>query len=111
MLMNDKTVHRASHLRHCLMLKRRAPEAVALISDTLARGKELGLFRDIDPEHLSLTIDALCYHYFSNRFTVQVMHHREFMTDKSLNQRLDVICSNILCVVRIRDGKLLRGET
>ncbi|MDR7147760.1 TetR/AcrR family transcriptional regulator [Rhizobium sp. BE258] len=109
-LMNDENVHRASHLRHCFMLKRRAPKAVALIGDTLARGRELGLFRDIDPEQLSLTIDALCYHYFSNRFTMEVMHDKEFMTDKRLNQRLDEICSTILCVVHIRDGKLSPDE-
>jgi AcrR family transcriptional regulator len=94
-LMNDENVHRASHLRHCFTLKRRAPKVVALINETLARGKALGVFRDIDPEHLSLTIDALCYHYFSNRFTMEVLHKRDFMTDDALDERLDAICAII----------------
>jgi TetR/AcrR family transcriptional regulator len=98
-LMNDENVHRASHLRHCFLLKRLAPRAVAHISDTVARGKELGVFHEVDPEHLFLTIDALCYHYFSNRFTMEVMHARDFLSDSALNERFEVVSSIVLSVV------------
>jgi AcrR family transcriptional regulator len=98
-LMNDENVHQASHLRQSFLLKRNIPKAVALIRDILAHGNETGVFREIDPEHLSLTIDALCYHYFSNRFTTEVMHMRDVMTVDALDERLDVICRTILSVV------------
>ncbi len=101
-LINDENVHRASHLEHCFMLKRPGPRSVALISETLARGKELGVFRDVDPEQLFLTIDALCYHYFSSRFTMQVIHKRDLLSDAALSNRVEFICSTILSVVYAR---------
>ena len=49
---------------------------------------------------LNVTIAAVSYYYFTNRFTGAVVYKRDFMTPEALQARIDFNVDTILRLVR-----------
>ncbi|RYH08286.1 TetR family transcriptional regulator [Tropicimonas sp. IMCC6043] len=72
-LLNEENLHGGRHLNPDLARQLNSP-VVAALSDVLARGVESGLFRkDVDPQHLYITIASICYFPVSNRCTLSAI--------------------------------------
>jgi hypothetical protein len=49
---------------------------------------------------LNVTIAAISYYYFTNRFTGTVLYKRDFMSPEALKARIDFNVDTILRLVR-----------
>jgi AcrR family transcriptional regulator len=63
----------------------------------LKRGQLEGIFpKDIDSEHLYISILSLCFTHVSNRYTLAAMFKRDFSDPKWLEQRKAVVSDIII---------------
>lgn len=87
------------HLKKSVAIKSAQKSMVALMENILQRGVEQGVFRaGVDPEQLVITIAAVNYYYFNNKYTGAILFDRNFMDADSLQQRLDF---NVETIMRI----------
>jgi AcrR family transcriptional regulator len=88
-LVNSENLHKARHIKNSKTVHEISRPFVARMARILQRGAAAGLFRKgIDPVQLHITIAAIGYYYFTNRYTGAVVFERDFMTDKALRDRL-----------------------
>ncbi len=72
-LMNEENRHRGKYLRKSKQLRDLYNPLVETIGFILERGRKQGLFRGgLDPTIVYLTFSSMCYHYLSNRYTLQI---------------------------------------
>ena len=95
-LLNSENLHRARHLKQSDKIRDMHSPLIDMISDLLARGEAKGVFRaGVDPVQLYITIAALGFFYFSNRYTLSTIFGRDLMAPDSLAARkahvLDVV--------------------
>lgn len=98
-LVNSENLHRAVHLKKSVAIKSSQKSMVTLMEGILQRGVEQGVFRaGVDAEQLVITIAAVNYYYFNNKYTGAILFDRNFMDADSLQQRLDF---NVETIMRI----------
>jgi TetR/AcrR family transcriptional regulator len=77
-LMNEENKHRGKYLRKSQRLRDLYNPLVETIGFILERGRKQALFRaGLDPAIVYLTFSSMCYHYLSNRYTLQIALDRD----------------------------------
>lgn len=100
-LVNSENLHKAKHLKTSTNIDAINRPLHGMVQDILNRGVKEGIFRKgIDEMQLNVTIAAISYYYFTNRFTGAVIYRRDFMTAEALQQRLDFNIDTIMRLVR-----------
>lgn len=100
-LVNSENLHRAVHLKKSTAIKAAQMSMVTSMAEILRRGVEQGVFRDgVDPEQLVITIAAVNYYYFNNKYTGAILFDRNFMDAESLQQRLEFNVETIMRMLR-----------
>jgi AcrR family transcriptional regulator len=70
-LLNTENLHRGRHIAKSPRASEYSSQALAVLSDVLARGARSGVFRaELAARDVYLMIAALAYFYLSNRFTL-----------------------------------------
>jgi AcrR family transcriptional regulator len=96
-LVNSENLHKARHLKKSKVIGAMHEHLVAMIDGLLRRGVEEGVFRKgIDPVQLAITIAAIGYYYFTNRFTGSIIYQRDLMARAALQERLEFNVDTIL---------------
>lgn len=86
----DVNRNRGAHLTADVRKRVRAAASPLLrdIELVLRRGQALGLFaRHVDPEHLYLTVFAVCNFYFTNAYTVSAVVGRDLLRPGAIRTR------------------------
>ena len=72
-LMNEENKHRGRLLKKSKRIRELYSPLLEKLRIILARGHEAGVFRaSLDSTIVYLTMSSLCYHYLSNRYTLEV---------------------------------------
>lgn len=101
-LVNSENLHKARHLKSSQNIEAINRPLHNMVQDILDRGVREGVFRSgLDEMQLNVTIAAVSYYYFTNRFTGAVVYKRDFMTEEALQARIDFNVDTILRLVRI----------
>lgn len=83
-LMNEENKHKGKYLRKSRRVRELYDPLLETIAFILDRGSKDGLFRrDLDPALVYLTFSSLCYHYLSNRFTLEIALGRDMSSEKA----------------------------
>lgn len=100
-LLVSENVHRARHIQNSKLIVSMYNALLDFIRETLDRGVARGVFRaGIDPTDLFISINAEGYFYLSNRHTLGVILHQDFMTEERLKQRERFIIDVIMGFLR-----------
>jgi len=100
-LVNSENLHKAKHLKQSQRIQLINQPIHGTVQNILDRGVREGVFREgIDEMQLNLTVAAISYYYFTNRFTQAVLYNRDFMTPEALQERIDFNVETILRLVR-----------
>jgi TetR/AcrR family transcriptional regulator len=95
--LNMENLYRAEHLKHSKRIRDFSAPFTEVIARVLKRGQRQGLFRsDIDPVDLYISICALGYLYFSNRYTLGVIFGRDLTTAAALRRRKNSVADMII---------------
>jgi len=98
-LVNSANLHKARHLKTSEIVEQVSIRLVDMVGALLERGAASGEFRKgIDPVQLNITIAAIGYYYFTNRYTGAIIYQRDFMTPEALEERLRF---NVETIVRL----------
>lgn len=101
-LVNSENLHKARHLKSSQNIEAINRPLHNMVQDILDRGVREGVFRSgLDEMQLNVTIAAVSYYYFTNRFTGAVVYKRDFMTEEALQARIDFNVDTILRLVRV----------
>jgi AcrR family transcriptional regulator len=99
-LVNSANLHKARHLKKSQTIEQVSRRFVDMVGALLDRGEESGDFRaGIDPVQLNITIAAIGYYYFTNRFSGSIIFQRDLMTPAALEERLRFNVETILRLV------------
>lgn len=99
-LVNSANLHKAKHLKNSANFRAVNSNYVGTTADILKRGVASGDFRDnIDPIQLTISIAALNFYYFTNRYTLGLIFDTDFMDEKSLEARINFNIETILRMV------------
>ena len=87
-LLATENLNRASYLKKSRRIRDLHSPLLGMISTLLARGAKEGKFRrSVDPVQLYITIAALGFFYFSNRYTLSTIFAREFAARGDIDER------------------------
>lgn len=101
-LVNSENLHKARHLKTSTNIEAINRPLHGMVQDILDRGVREGVFRaGIDEMQLNVTIAAVSYYYFTNRFTGAVLYKRDFMTPAALEARINFNVDTILRLVQV----------
>ncbi len=96
-MLNNENLCRAEHLARSRRVAELHSPLIQRIADLLRRGEHLGLFRaGVDPVQLYISITALGYFYFSNRWTLSRIFDRDLDSAGARDARGDHIVAVIL---------------
>ncbi|MER9594183.1 TetR/AcrR family transcriptional regulator [Mesorhizobium sp. M0244] len=99
-MVNSENLHKARHLKKSKVVQDISRRLVTMVDTILERGAKQGLFRDgIDPVQLNITIAAIGYYYFTNRFTGAIIYERDLMSREALDTRLQFNIDTIMRLV------------
>jgi AcrR family transcriptional regulator len=99
-----ENLYKARHLKHSKRIGEFKTPLTKIIARVLDRGQRAGLFRKgIDPVDLYISISALGYLYFSNRYTLNVIFGGDVTAPKALQARKLTVADMVLSY--LRDGK------
>lgn len=99
-LVNSANLHKARHLKKSQTIEQVSRRFVDMVGALLDRGEKSGDFRaGIDPVQLNITIAAIGYYYFTNRFSGSIIFQRDLMTTAALEERLRFNVETILRLV------------
>lgn len=100
-LVNSENLHRAKHLKTSEAIRQSSGQLVAMVGRILERGVKAGVFRPgVDPVQLNITIAAIGYYYFTNRFTGAIVYERDYMAPANLDARLTFNLDTILRLLK-----------
>jgi AcrR family transcriptional regulator len=100
-LVNSENLHRAKHLKTSEAIRQSSGQLVAMVGRILERGVKAGVFRPgVDPVQLNITIAAIGYYYFTNRFTGAIVYERDYMAPANLEARLAFNLDTILRLLK-----------
>lgn len=98
-LVSSVNLHKAEQIRDSNVLK--TLHRIGPLQSILDRGVADGVFRPgVDVIQLRITIAAINYYYFANRFTREVMYERDFMKPRALAERLAFNIDTILRLLK-----------
>jgi len=101
-LVNSENLHKARHLKTSTNIEAINRPLHGMVQDILDRGVREGVFRTgIDEMQLNVTIAAISYYYFTNRFTGAVLYKRDFMTPEALEARIGFNVETVLRMVQV----------
>lgn len=96
-LLNEENKHRGKYIRKSARMRDLYNPLVDTIRSTLDRGAQQGIFRpDLDPAIVYLTLSSLCYHYLSNRYTLEIALDRDLGSDDAQQLWLDHVTALVL---------------
>jgi AcrR family transcriptional regulator len=99
-LINSANLHKAKHLKNSATFRAANSNYVGTTADILTRGVASGEFRDnIDPIQLTISMAAINFYYFTNRYTLGLIFGSDFMDDASLEARISFNIETILRMV------------
>ncbi len=99
-LVNNENLHQAKHIRRIESLPDTMRGLVHMVERTLRRGEESGDFcSGIDAVQLNITIAAINYYYFTNRYTGSFLYERDLFDSAALDKRLEFNVETILKLV------------
>ena len=100
-LISIANIHDAQHIAGSTSVAARNSPVIAILADLLARGQATGAFRpDVDPLHLHLLINAMCFYRVSNRHTWAVIFERDLSEPADARIQRDVLVHAILAFVK-----------
>ncbi|BCL72070.1 putative Transcriptional regulator, TetR family protein [Vibrio nigripulchritudo MADA3029] len=100
-LVNSENLHKAEHLKSSEVIESLRDPFVSMIQEILKRGVKSGVFReDVDPVQLIITMAAVSYYYFTNRYTGSILFNRDLMAEDALKERLAFNVETILRMVK-----------
>ena len=100
-LLATENLNRASYLKKSRRIRDLHSPLLGMISTLLARGAKEGKFRaGVDAVQLYITIAALGFFYFSNRYTLSTIFARDFAARDELNARGRHIADVVLGYLR-----------
>jgi TetR/AcrR family transcriptional regulator len=100
-LLVSENIHRARHIKNSALIVSMYDALLDFIRETLDRGVASGVFRaGVDATDLFISINAEGYFYLSNRHTLGVILHQDFMTEDRLRQRESFITDVIMGFLR-----------
>ena len=100
-LVNSENLHRAKHLKTSEAIRQSSGQLVAMVGRILERGVKAGVFRPgVDPVQLNITIAAIGYYYFTNRFTGAIVYERDYLAPANLEARLAFNLDTILRLLK-----------
>ncbi len=98
-LMNEENKHQGKYLRRSERVRELYNPLLETIAFILDRGRKDGVFRsDLDPALIYLTFSSLCYHYLSNRYTLQIALNRDLELEAAQKQWLDYVVETVLSI-------------
>ena len=99
-MVNSENLHKARHLKKSKIVQDISRRLVTMVDTLLERGVKQGLFRQgVDPVQLNITIAAIGYYYFTNRFTGSIIYERDLMSREALETRLQFNIDTIMRLV------------
>jgi len=99
-LVNSANLHKARHIKASEVVEQVTARLVHMVDTLLQRGVSSGDFRPgVDPVQLNITIAAIGYYYFTNRYTGAIIYQQDFMTPEALEERLQFNIETILRLV------------
>ncbi|MDT3378277.1 TetR/AcrR family transcriptional regulator [Labrys neptuniae] len=99
-LVNSANLHKAKHIKKSEVVRQVSTRFVDMVGNLLDRGVETGEFRSgIDPVQLNITIAAIGYYYFTNRYTGSIVFQRDLMTPEALEERIRFNVDTIMRLV------------
>lgn len=102
-LLADENAHRGRHLNAAESMADINMPIIQMISQTLDRGVEEGIFRrGIDPLHFYLSIAGMSFFYFANIYTISRAFGREFDTPEAQLERRAHIVDLAMNGIRMR---------
>jgi AcrR family transcriptional regulator len=100
-LVNSENLHRGKHIAESVAIREMHRPLLSLVQSILDRGVAAGVFRaGVDPVQLNITIAAIGYYYFTNRFTGAVIYDRNYMAADMLEDRIAFNIETILRLLR-----------
>ena len=101
-MLNNENLCGAKYLARSTRIRELHSPLIQRISELLRRGEGLRLFRaGVDPVQLYISITALGYFYFSNRWTLSRIFGRDFGSARARAARRDHIIEVILGYLRV----------
>ncbi|MDZ5453713.1 TetR/AcrR family transcriptional regulator [Labrys sp. ZIDIC5] len=99
-LVNSANLHKAKHIKKSEVVRQVSTRFVDMVGNLLDRGVKTGEFRSgIDPVQLNITIAAIGYYYFTNRYTGSIVFQRDLMTPAALEERIRFNVDTIMRLV------------
>jgi AcrR family transcriptional regulator len=88
-LVNSENLHKAKHIAEHAGLRELQQDYANMVAAILKRGVKEGVFRPgVDPVQFCITLAAIGYYYFTNRYTGEKLFGFDFMDKKALKARL-----------------------
>lgn len=83
-LLNHENAQGAQHVRNSQPIRSANSPLIELITSTLVRGIDAGVFRrGVDPVHLYISVAGMSYFFFSNRLTLSSIFDRDLTSGAS----------------------------
>lgn len=108
--LNMENLYQARHLKKSKRIAEFKTPFTQIIARVLERGQRDGLFRQgVDPVDLYISICALGYLYFSNRYTLGVIFDRDLTSPRELKKRRATIVDFVTRYLARGESKAERG--
>jgi AcrR family transcriptional regulator len=96
-LVNSENLHKGRHLKASERSTEMSRQFLARTQHLLDRGVTAGVFRTgLDAVQVNISIAAVSYYYFTNRFTAAIVFERDMTSPKALAERLAFNTSTVL---------------
>lgn len=112
-LMNEENKHRGKYIRKSGRMRDLYNPLVETLGFILERGHKQKIFKaQLDPTIVYLTLSSLCYHYLSNRYTLEIALDRDLGSDDAVRLWLDHVSGLVLlyCLSNPGDVGRIRRE-
>jgi TetR/AcrR family transcriptional regulator len=111
--MNEENKHRGKYIRKSGRMRDLYNPLVETLGFILERGHKQKIFKaQLDPTIVYLTLSSLCYHYLSNRYTLEIALDRDLGSDDAVRLWLDHVSGLVLlyCLSNPGDVGRIRRE-
>lgn len=96
-LLNSENFQKGRHIKKAKIIREGYENFLQSLHKILKEGEENGQFRPgVDPVEFYISISSLCYHIFSNKYTLSLLLNREYDSNDKLQIRLQHIKEMVL---------------
>lgn len=100
-LISVANIHGAQHIVDSPTIASQNSAILAILAGLLARGEREGAFRaGVDPLHLHLMINSMCFYRVSNRHTWRVIFGRDLSLAEEAAQQRAMLADAVACYLR-----------